>query len=291
MNFIKDNYLKVIATLFLILLAFFSVSKHFDVFSFDSYGEKYTDDGLKRSSAAFIIAKGINGAISVVQGTEVAMEPAGIGLVFTPGQILDPVNDLVERFSWVMLVCATSIGIQTILLTMFSSLFFSLAVTLSLLLMVLFIWNNKNASTSVKNILYRFAAFIIILRFFIPVMAITSEGLYKAFLEQKYNVSREHLEQSESTIAKLSKDNQKINEEAADISWYQRLNSSIDEVLDSIDLNKRVAQLEKEAEDLSKHIISLIVVFTMQTILFPLLFIWLSMKLIKASFSFRFVGR
>ena len=284
-DFLKNNYPEVIITIFLLLLAFFSISKHFD-----SYGEQYTKEGLTRSSAAFVIAKGLNGAISVVQGTEVAMEPADIGLILTPGQILDPVNDLVERFSWVMLLCTTSIGIQTILLTMFSSLYFSVAVAMSLFLMVLFIWKYQDASINLKNILYRVAAFLIILRFFIPMMAITSDGLYKAFLEQTYHVSRDHLEQSETAITNLSKDDNQVTPEVTDKSWYERLSSSINDAIDSMDVNKRVEQLELEAEDLTKHIINLIVVFTMQTILFPLFFIWLAMKLIKANFTFRFVN-
>ena len=290
MNFVKDNYHKVIITVFLLLLAFFSVSKLLDTFSFDSFGEKYTEQGLTRSLTAFGIAKGLNGLISVVQGTEVAVEPVGVGVILTPGQILDPVNDLIERFSWVMLICTTSLGIQAVLLNIFSSFYFSVVVSAILSLIVLFVWSDQLTSTTMKNTLYRFAMFLIILRFFIPLMAITNDVLYKAFLEQKYTVSKDHLEQSETALAELSRDNQQVNYGVTDKSWYQRLNISINEAIDSMDVNKRVEQLEQEAEDLSKHIINLIVVFTMQTILFPLFFIWLVMKLIKANFTFRFVN-
>ncbi len=282
MNFIKDNYRKVIITVLLLLLAFFSVSKLLDTFSFDTFGEKHTEEGFTRSLAAFGIAKGLNGLISVVQGTEVAIEPVGVGVILTPGQILDPVNDLIERFSWVMLICTTSLGIQSILLTIFSSFFFSIAVSTTLFLIVLFIWNDQLVSINLKNILYRLAAFLIILRFFIPLMAITNDGLYKAFLEPTYIESKRQLEQSNIAIANLS-DNQKINNEAADKSWYEVM-------IDSINIDKNYEQLKVEADNLTSHIIDLIVVFTMQTILFPLIFIWLSMKLIKANFSFRFVS-
>jgi len=289
MNFIKDNYHKLIITIFLLLLVFFSVSKLLDTFSFDTFGEKYTDEGLTRSLAAFGIAKGLNGLISVVQGTEVAVEPVGIGVILTPGQILDPVNDLIERFSWVMLICTTSLGIQSILLKIFSSFYFSIAVSATLFLIVLFIWNNQLTSTNMKNTLYRLAAFLIILRFFIPLMAITNDGLYKAFLEPTYIESKLQLEQSNTAIANLS-DNQKINNEAEEKSWYEVISHSIDSAIDAIDVDKYYEKLKVEADNLTSHIMDLIVVFTMQTILFPLIFIWLSMKLIKANFSFRFVN-
>lgn len=289
MNFIKANYRKIIASVLLLMLAFFSVSKLLDAFSFDTYGERYTEEGFTRSLAAFGIAKGLNGLISVVQGTEVAVEPIGVGVILTPGQILDPVNDLVERFSWVMLLCTTSLGIQSILLKIFSSLYFSFAVTATLLLLVLFIWKYQTSSLEVKNSLYRFATFLIILRFFIPVMAISSDALYKAFLEPTYIESTQQLEQSNAAIAELSNDNKQLDNEETDMSWLELLNNSIDSAIDSIDVDKYYEQLKVEADNLTSHIIDLIVVFTIQTILFPLIFIWLSMKLIKANFSFRFV--
>jgi len=284
MAFIKNNYYKIIITLCLLLLAYFSVSKYFD-----QYGEQYTEEGFQRSIVAFAIAKTLNGAISVVQGTEVAVEPAGIGVILTPGQILDPVNDLVERFSWVMLICTTSLGIQSVLLSIFSSGSFSMVVALSLFLTVLFVWQQSAASATLKNILYRLAALLIILRFFIPFMAIASDGLYKAFLEPTYQESRQQLEQSNTVIANLSRDNQQVPEEARDMSWVDLLNKNINSAIDSIDIKKQLDRLKTEADSLTNHIIDLIVVFTMQTILFPLIFIWLAMKLIKANFSFRFV--
>ncbi len=283
MNFIKINYHKILITLFLLLLAFFSVSK-----TFDNYGEQYTDEGFERSLVSFAIAKGLNGAISIVQGTEVALEPAGVGVILTPGQILDPANDLIERFSWIMLICTISLGIQSILLNIFSSFYFSTVVTASLFLMVLFVWNKYEAPVQIKNILYRVAALLIILRFFIPVMAVTSEGMYTAFLEPMYVESTQQLEYSDKTITELSKEGATARNESEELSWYQALTQNINSTIDTFDVDKRVEELKQEVESLTNHIIDLIVIFTMQTILFPLLFLWLSLKLIKVNFSFRY---
>ena len=68
------------------------------------------------------------------------------------------------------------------------------------------------------------------------------------------------------------------------------MSSSIDSAMESLDVDRYYEKLKLEADNLTSHIIDLIVVFTMQTILFPLIFIWLSMRLIKANFSFRFVS-
>ncbi|MDH5388729.1 MAG: hypothetical protein OEY06_09785 [Gammaproteobacteria bacterium] len=283
MDFIKNNYPKLMISVLLLMLALFSVTN-----LFDDYGEKYTDEGFKRSLSAFAVAKGLNGVISVVQGTEVAVEPAGIGLILTPGQILDPANDLIERFSWVMLVCTTSLGIQSILLKMFSSFYFSAMVASLLLMMVLFVWNDKKSSVGMKNVLYRFAVFLIILRFFIPAMAISSEAVYSAFLEPKYAESKLQLEQSNEVITLLSEENKGVTKESKDIPWYEALSNNFNAAIDSFDVDKRVEQLKSEADNMTNHLINLIVVFTMQNIFLPLVFIWLALKLVKANFTFRF---
>ncbi|MDH5711530.1 MAG: hypothetical protein OEZ15_07710 [Gammaproteobacteria bacterium] len=283
MTFIKTNYPKILATLLLLLLAFFSVSK-----TFDNYGKQYTNEGFQRSLVSFAIAKGLNGAISIVQGTEVALEPAGVGVVLTPGQILDPANDLVERFSWVMLICTVSLGIQSILLTIFSSFYFSITVAASLLLVLLFVWKPLVMPDMLKNISVRVVGFLVILRFFIPVMAVTSEGIYQAFLEPMYTESTQQLESTDKAITEISKESATVSAESKEISWYEALTENINSTIDAFDVDKRVAELKAEVENLTNHIIDLIVIFTMQTILFPLLFLWLSLKLIKANFSLRY---
>jgi len=68
----------------------------------DEPAKEYTEQGLKRVLITYAVARGLNGLISVAQGTEISVEPVGVGMTFTPGQILDPVNDLIEQFSWLV---------------------------------------------------------------------------------------------------------------------------------------------------------------------------------------------
>ena len=82
----------------------------------DKVGLSQTEEGLNRALVTYGLSRGLNGVISVVQGTEVAIEPVGIGMTFTPGQILDPVNDLIERFSTIVLISGTAFGIQRVFL-------------------------------------------------------------------------------------------------------------------------------------------------------------------------------
>ena len=83
-----NKHLKIGLTLLFLLAAGLIATQ-----ALDEQGQHYTNEALKRSLVTFGVARGLNGVISVAQGTEVALQPAGIGLTFTPGQILDPLNE------------------------------------------------------------------------------------------------------------------------------------------------------------------------------------------------------
>ena len=61
--------------------------------------------------------------------------------MLTPGQILDPINDLVERFSSVMLIASSSLGLQIVLLDILSWWVLSAALIASLAVALLLIWS------------------------------------------------------------------------------------------------------------------------------------------------------
>jgi hypothetical protein len=254
----------------------------------DHFGRQYTDRSFERALVAFGIAKGLNAAISVAQGTEIALEPAGVGIIFAPGQILDPVNDLIERFSWVMLACATSLGIQGVLLRVFASTAFSILVAAGLLSALFIVWRRDAISPESRQLLFRLVIMLTVLRLFIPFMAIASEGLYQAFLESDFVASTSSLQQTTDNIGKLNEKNQAFRQDLENRSWYEKFSDNIDAAIESLNVSKRVDDLQASVNDVTENTIDLIVIFTLQTILFPLLFLWLAVKLIRAGFSLRF---
>src|SRR5690349_8497107 len=54
----------------------------------DGRATRQVEDGLKRALATYAAARALNAVISVAQGTEVALEPGGVGVVLAPGQVL-----------------------------------------------------------------------------------------------------------------------------------------------------------------------------------------------------------
>ncbi|MFV8819667.1 hypothetical protein [Haliea sp. E17] len=79
------------------------------------------DGALATTGAIYATARGINALVSVLQGTELDLP----FVTFAIGEVLDPVNDLIERFSTVVLFALGAIAAQKVLLLLVSSSIFN----------------------------------------------------------------------------------------------------------------------------------------------------------------------
>lgn len=243
----------------------------------DQNAEDYTEQGIKRTLVTYAVARSLNGVISVAQGTEVAISPAGIGLTFAPGEILDPVNDLVERFSWVVLASGSSLGIQRIFLEISRSAFMTWITTGMILLMLLVLWFYRPADkTQLRWSVYfkQVLVWAVLIRFTVPMIAVVNEAIYVGFLQPKYEQGQLELEQASGDIKRI-KDSSPLETTQQPVKNILDLAESwLNQAQQSLDIEKQMQSLKDSAERISQQVINMMVVFLLQTIIFPLLFLW-----------------
>ncbi len=247
----------------------------------DGLSDEYADEAFKRALVTFAVARTLNGVISVAQGTEVAVEPGGVGVNFTVGQILDPINDLVEQFSSVMLVATSSLGLQNILLKMTSW----WGVTAMLALAALFLVGSTwwvGVKPSIKTLALRAFLIAAFLRFALPILIIGTNLVFGAFLEDEHDAATAVLEATSSKIEELNQPDAAAVPEADDASFMQRLGDMWDSSVESLDVAGRIERLKESASSASEQIVNLIVIFVLQTIILPLMFLWLVVEGLKA---------
>ena len=230
----------------------------------DRIGRDAVHAGFQRALVAFGLARALNGVISVVQGTQIAIEPAGVGVNLAPGQILDPVNDLVERFSWVMLASTTSFGIQSLLLDILAWPGISAALALFVTLLALALWRRDGWLARRRIWLLRLALFLAMLRFLVPLLAVVGEGIHHAFIEPRYAQAVAGLELANAELGELARQG---STGGADESVWERLKRTLD-------VSQWLEQIKALAARTTEQTIELISIFTFQTILLPLAFLW-----------------
>ncbi|MBN4080118.1 hypothetical protein JYT31_00485 [Beggiatoa alba] len=269
---VKTVYRKTSSARLLLSVLFLLVITIAYTHTLDTSGKQQIDKAFNRALITFGISKALNGVISVIQGTEVAIQPVGIGINLTPGQILDPVNDLIERFSWVMLASTTSLGIQKIFLDMsnwpvFNYFFISI---IFLTLILLFIPENK--STAFRTFFIRFALILIVLRFIVPIASLTNELIYQIFLQKNYSTSSLVLKSTTQKIDTLNLNGQSIQPDIKKKSVWESARAFYYSTSEMLDINHRIQKYKQAAAETTRHTINLIVVFIFQTIIVPLLF-------------------
>ncbi len=265
----------------LVVLAFSGVA--------DRWGAARVEDGLQRSLVAFGVARTLNGIISVAQHTEVAFQPAGVGVSLAPGQILDPLNDLVERFSWVMLVASTSFGVQRLLMEVFSSTTISLLMVLLAGLLIASIWRTDTGLKRYRGWLLRVGLLVAMVRFLVPALAITGEMVHETFMQPRYEAAVTGLDDTADRLGELTLGEAPGDPE--DASLASRIRSWYEEAGALLDVQARLDEYQALAASAAEQTIELIAVFTFQTAVLPLLFLWLMVVVYRSLVHFRPLGR
>ncbi len=240
---------------------------------------------FQRALVTFALARTLNGVISAVQGTEVAIQPAGVGVTLTPGEVLDPVNDLVERFSWIMLGATVSLGVQSVLLEISAWWVLQGAVVVLALWLLALRWWRGRAPDTARAWLWRALLVAVFLRFAVPLTLVANEAVYELFLETRYQESTQVIEAAGEALEELGEEPATVPEPADNEGFFEGLRDSLgrawDSAADGPGLAERVAAIQERATALIEHVIQLSVVFVLQTGVLPVAFLWVFLQLAK----------
>ena len=241
-----------------------------------------TDVTFKRALAAFAVSRGLNGVISVAQGTEIAIQPVGIGVTLTVGEILDPLNDLVERFSWLVLLACASLGAQMLLAEIMGNLWLSIALTASAIPALAALWWPHRVPGSA--ILLRLCVLMVFLRFVFAAVSLTTAWVDHAVLADRQEAALAQISQTRERIETLNQQPSTLPGEA-DESLLDSFSAFLDDQRRAMNIEGRLEALSDRVEGAINELIRLIVIFSIQTILVPVAALWAAFAGFRWSWS------
>lgn len=246
----------------------------------DEAGISYVDESFDRALIAFALARATNAIISVIQDSEINIAPAGIGVTIAIGEALDPVNDMIERFSWVMLVSLVSLGIQKLLIDVSPWISVKFILLPALIMILVGLWNRNNWALRMKFYGSRLVFLAILIRFCIPAMAMVNEQVYRLFLDQHYTTAVAGIEQGNVALRHMSPVAGNLDSNTADSFWSE-IRKKAAQVGEVADLQQRINRMKSRLTGMIENLLQMIAVFIMNTIILPIGFLWLLARLFR----------
>ena len=240
----------------------------------ESTANRYVDAGLKRALISFATARALDAVISAAQGTEIAVQPAGVGVVFSPSQVLDPVNDLVEQFADLMLTASVAFGAEKVLIGIGAHWLISLLLSVSALVWAAVYLHLRSAPAWLSRIL----VLLLMARFAMPVAIIGSDLLFQQFMHNDYQASQQGIESVSGQIDKL-------DAPAAAATEPGLLERFKGWAAQPSNLKARYENLKHAAEQATERIIKLMVIFLLQTLVFPVALLWILWGVVRRIFE------
>jgi hypothetical protein len=241
----------IIKSIFLILIICCILISPFRNLSFNSHSLtqidetsiEYLDQTLKRATIAYGLCRATNALVSVLQEIEIGFEVFGT-ITLSPFEWLDPLNDLVERFSWVLLAAMASIGIQEFFIRLLPDSIINFILLPGLFMWLTGLWVNKYLPINLLSLGKHLVLLTVILRFIIPAEVAINNWIYDVHLEKKYNQSVDNIKISVKEI----KDRTPVEEISFEDSKEKQIRNEDDSMQFDMPPNPADSAEEKESD-------------------------------------------
>jgi len=228
----------------------------------DDYVDDYTGTSIRNAALTYATARGINALVSVLQSSQVQVGVVVTGSM-TIGEVLDPLNDMIERFSTVMTWVLASLAAQKVLLLLAShQLFLYLVAVLGVSALLLLYFGAAPA----RGLVFRCFLVVAFVRFALGLAVALNSGADYLFLQQQLESNNEQIEQFQANILRIDSDADSDDIRESVIAFWRSL--SLDE------LNQKISRG-------IENFINLVALYLFKTVFFPLGFFYVAIFVIR----------
>jgi hypothetical protein len=188
----------------------------------DEYSSANLTSSISNAGLIYGTARGINALVSLLQGTEVGV----VFITFSIGEVLDPINDLIERFSQILLIALGSLALQKILLTIVSHTMFNVLLSIAAVCSGITLFLNRPRLLSTCLRLFLVIAFF---RFSLGLVVLANAWVDSTFLHEADQGRHTAMEGFRSELREINALTQEQRDAAQHIAKMQASIAKIDQ--------------------------------------------------------------
>lgn len=262
---------------------FFSPVKHMPLV--DSRADEYFSEAITKAGLAYATARAINASVSVIKESSLQLEPAGIGVSLAIGQLLDPVDDMTERLSTVLVTAITSLGVQKLSYEIGVSLAPAVAAMLLLVLSAM-VWSGGYPRVSALHIfVVRLLVLVAALRFCLPLSSLANAYIYDTYFAHEITQASDELQLQTRDFDQF--ENLSLPESTGILGAIENSGSFIKQKSLAFKnaLQGSVANMAAIIDNLLQLTFLYVGIFFLQVMIFPLLIFWIIVKIASTLFQ------
>ena len=295
--------LKLIITFLIFIFAITFFNKTFELnilgYNLDKIGDYFLNESIKKSAVSYLVTRSSNAIVSIIKESEVSLG-LGINFQLAIGQVLDPIDDALERLSTLLVIFISLLGTLKISFIILKDLYLKIVSTF-LFFLIPSIWFEKLKGLKLQII--KIILVITLLRFLIPISGLVNTYIantyiypninsnvkvIKQVLEIDKNITEEILKINELEKKEVKKDErsfQRILKNAKDkiLSGFKKAGyykDKIEEILKNIWKNR-----DKLANAILNLMIYYLALLIIQVFLIPLGILWIEIKILNSLFN------
>lgn len=269
---------KIVMSFFGVLVAIlFFFSSGLKIPILDNTADVYFCDSITKAGVAYATCRLINASVSIVKDSTLNLEPAGVGATLAVGQALDPIDDMTERVSDVIVTAITSLGVQKLSYEISVSVAPPLLAILLLILSIL-IWVKNEKLAIIQKSIIGLISLIFIARLTLPISAAANNYIQESFFAEKISKATKELALGSTELDKLMEFSlPEIDGVLGTIknssSFLKRKSSEFKNAIVST-----ISNSGNIIENLLKLIFLYVGIFLIQVIALPIIVFWLLVK-------------
>ena len=250
----------------------------------DSKADNYFSEAITKAGLAYATCRVVNASVSIVKESDLQLEPGGIGLSLAVGQVLDPIDDMTERLSDVLVTAITSLGVQKLAYEI-SQFLAPPIIAVFLLMMSILIWFQNERVVRIREVTLRILIILVVARFCLPLSSMGNEFIQKNFFDDQISKANRELALGSAELDKLKElslpeFNGFLGTIEKSTSFLKRSSKEFKNAI-----GKTVSNMGEIIESLLNLTFLYVGVFLIQVIILPVLTFWFLVKTTNSLFQ------
>ncbi|ALC15671.1 hypothetical protein DSOUD_0884 [Desulfuromonas soudanensis] len=271
----KEKAIRSALGIFIAIVLLFSAGARLP--ALDATTDDYFREAITKAGVAYATCRIINASVSIVKESSLQLEPAGVGVSLAVGQALDPIDDMIERLSDVIVTAITSLGVQKLAYEISVSLAPPL-IAFCLFALSILIWFENARLASLQKLTMQILLLLAVARFCLPISSMANGYVQKHYFEEKISAANNELALGSVDLDKLK--DFSLPEIDGFIGTIENSASFVKQksILFKNALVNTVSNMGSIIENLLKLMFLYVGIFIIQVIILPLLSFWFLMK-------------